>query len=104
MDGVDFLSNDLHDREDHIDVLVNNAGVGTGGFFDRITSEEWDTTMNLNLKSPFFLTRALHDLLKAKRKRWKIPPGSLFTSFGPVRAKCLPMYSPTPPVKMPSNI
>ena len=79
MDGVDILSNDLHDREDYIDVLVNNAGVGTGGFFDRITSEEWDLTMNLNLKSPFFLTRALHDLLKANATL-EDPSRVLFTS------------------------
>jgi NAD(P)-dependent dehydrogenase (short-subunit alcohol dehydrogenase family) len=64
MDGVEALSKEIHDLEGHLDVLVNNAGIGTGGMFDTISYEEWDVTMNLNLKSPFFLTKALHDLLK----------------------------------------
>ena len=66
LNGVHALSEDIHDREDHINVLVNNAGVGTGGPFDDITEGQWDEAMDLNLKSPFFLTQALHDLLKAK--------------------------------------
>jgi NAD(P)-dependent dehydrogenase (short-subunit alcohol dehydrogenase family) len=64
LDGVSALSAALHDKEDHIDVLVNNAGIGTGGLFENMTSEDWDKTMDLNLRSPLFLTQALHDLLK----------------------------------------
>jgi NAD(P)-dependent dehydrogenase (short-subunit alcohol dehydrogenase family) len=77
--GVEALSKDIHGREAHIDVLVNNAGVGTGGVFDSISENEWDRTMNLNLKSPFFLTKALHDLLKAKASH-EDPSRILFTS------------------------
>jgi len=79
IDGVEALSKDIHDREDHIDVLVNNAGIGTGGLFDSITVEEWDMTMNLNLRSPFFLTKALHDLLKVNASI-EDPARVLFTS------------------------
>lgn len=64
MEGVAALSAALHDREDHIDVLINNAGIGTGGYFDQMTVEDWDKTMDLNLRSPLFLTQALLDLLK----------------------------------------
>jgi NAD(P)-dependent dehydrogenase (short-subunit alcohol dehydrogenase family) len=64
LEGVSALSAALHDKEDHIDVLVNNAGIGTGGLFENMTSEDWDKTMDLNLRSPLFLTQALHDLLK----------------------------------------
>ena len=62
--GVEALSATLHEREDHLDVLVNNAGIGTGGYFENMTVEDWDKTMDLNLRSPLFLTQALLDLLK----------------------------------------
>ncbi|MXY57116.1 MAG: SDR family oxidoreductase [Gammaproteobacteria bacterium] len=64
LDGVAALSATLHDKESHIDVLVNNAGIGTGGYFEHMTVEDWDKTMDLNLRSPLFLTQALFDLLK----------------------------------------
>lgn len=65
LDGVEALAGQLHEKERHIDVLVNNAGVGTGGLFERMTPQSWDMTMDLNLRSPVFLTQALCDLLKA---------------------------------------
>lgn len=65
LEGVNDLSDHLHDVEDHIDVLVNNAGIGTGGYFGNLSVEDWDKTMDLNMRSPFFLTQALLDLLKA---------------------------------------
>ena len=64
LDGVADLSAALHEKEDHIDVLVNNAGIGTGGYFEQMTVEDWDRTMDLNLRSPLFLTQALLGLLK----------------------------------------
>ena len=64
LDGVADLSTALHQKEPHIDVLINNAGIGTGGYFDQMTVEDWDKTMDLNLRSPLFLTQALLDLLK----------------------------------------
>lgn len=68
MKGIDALSNELHDREDHIDVLVLNAGIGTGGYFDDLKVADWDITMDLNLRSPLFLTQAMLDLLRANAK------------------------------------
>ncbi len=64
MDGVAALSEALRQEVDHIDVLVNNAGIGTGGPFERMAVDAWDKTMDLNLRSPLFLTQALLDLLK----------------------------------------
>ena len=65
LEGVEALSKTLHEKEAHIDVLVNNAGIGTGGYFEQMTVEDWDKTMDLNLRSPLFLTQALLDLLKS---------------------------------------
>ena len=44
-----------------IAILVNNAGTGTGGFgaIQEKTETEWDHIMNTNLKSVFFVSRAV---------------------------------------------
>lgn len=65
IEGVQNLASVLQDKESLLDVLVNNAGMGSGGLFENLTPEDWDQTMDLNLKSPLFLTQSLLTLLKA---------------------------------------
>jgi NAD(P)-dependent dehydrogenase (short-subunit alcohol dehydrogenase family) len=79
IDGIKSLAGVLQEKEDHIDVLVNNAGIGTGGAFADMKPEVWDMTMDLNLRSPVFLTQALLDLLKANATV-EDPARVLFTS------------------------
>ena len=56
-------------RESHLDILVNNAGAAWGAEFDEFPEAGWDKVVDLNLKSPFFLTQALHGALKAGAAR-----------------------------------
>jgi NAD(P)-dependent dehydrogenase (short-subunit alcohol dehydrogenase family) len=63
-EGLQNLVKELFKREDHIDVLVNNAGTGWGAPFDQFPEKGWDKVMDLNVKSPFFLTQALAPLLR----------------------------------------
>ena len=55
-------------RESHL-ILVNNAGAAWGAPFDEFPEAGWDKVVDLNLKSPFFLTQALHGQLKAGAAR-----------------------------------
>ena len=48
-----------------LDILVNNAGAAWGADFDEFPESGWDKVMNLNLKTPFFLTKALAAPLRA---------------------------------------
>jgi NAD(P)-dependent dehydrogenase (short-subunit alcohol dehydrogenase family) len=48
-----------------VDILVNNAGAAWGEAFETFPEAGWDKIMNLNVKSIFFLTQAMHGLLKA---------------------------------------
>ena len=64
--GVNELVSLIKKKESNLDVLVNNAGIGLGSPIKTMTSEDWDRTMNLNAKSPVFLTQALVGLLKSK--------------------------------------
>ncbi|NWG93616.1 MAG: SDR family NAD(P)-dependent oxidoreductase, partial [Parvularculaceae bacterium] len=51
--------------ETALDILVNNAGAAWGADFDEFPESGWDKVMNLNVKSPFFLTQAFHSRMKA---------------------------------------
>jgi 2-deoxy-D-gluconate 3-dehydrogenase len=63
--GCKALADDIAQREPRLDILVNNAGAAWGADFDEFPEHGWDKVMNLNVKSPFFLTQALHAQLKA---------------------------------------
>jgi NAD(P)-dependent dehydrogenase (short-subunit alcohol dehydrogenase family) len=63
--GIEALVEDLSQRESKLDILVNNAGVAWGADFEDFPEIGWDKVMNLNVKTPFFLTQKLHGLLKA---------------------------------------
>ena len=52
-------------KEGALDILVNNAGAAWGESFDTFPEKGWDKVMDLNLKSPFFLTQALHEQLRS---------------------------------------
>ncbi len=54
----------LATREVALDILVNNAGAAWGEAFETFPETGWDKVMDLNLKTPFFLTQALYPLLK----------------------------------------
>jgi NAD(P)-dependent dehydrogenase (short-subunit alcohol dehydrogenase family) len=51
-------------KEGSLDILVNNAGAAWGESFDTFPENGWDKVVDLNLKSPFFLTQALHEPLR----------------------------------------
>jgi len=52
-----------------LDILVNNAGAAWGEAFETFPESGWDKVMDLNVKTPFFLTQALHEPLKAAARR-----------------------------------
>jgi NAD(P)-dependent dehydrogenase (short-subunit alcohol dehydrogenase family) len=63
--GIDMLANEIKSREPKLDILVNNAGAAWGADFDEFPESGWDKVINLNLKTPFFLTKALAASLRA---------------------------------------
>ena len=51
--------------EERVHILVNNAGANWGAPLEEFPASGWDKVINLNLKAPFFLTRAFLPLLEA---------------------------------------
>ncbi|MCE5347510.1 MAG: 3-oxoacyl-[acyl-carrier-protein] reductase [Bacteroidales bacterium] len=54
-----------------IDILVNNAGITKDGAFKRMTEDQWDAVITVNLKSVFNFTKAVQPIM------WKQGSGSM---------------------------
>ena len=50
-----------------IDILVNNAGITRDNLLLRMTEEDWDRVINVNLKSVFNLTKAIQKVMIKQR-------------------------------------
>lgn len=50
-----------------IDILVNNAGITRDGLMMRMTEQQWDMVINVNLKSAFNFTHALTPIMMRQR-------------------------------------
>jgi NAD(P)-dependent dehydrogenase (short-subunit alcohol dehydrogenase family) len=65
VEACQALAVEIGQREHALDILVNNAGAAWGEDFDTFPEKGWDKVVDLNMKTPFFLTQAMHKLLKA---------------------------------------
>jgi len=75
VEGCNKLAAEIIKREPKLDILVNNAGAAWGAAFDEFPESGWDKVMNLNVKSLFFLTKALAKPLRAAATKDK--PGKV---------------------------
>lgn len=63
--GIEALVAELAAREPVLHILVNNAGTLSDAAIDDFAEDQWDSVIDLNLKSPFFLLQKLLPLLRA---------------------------------------
>ena len=63
-EGIEKLVAAYSKHEDKLDILVNNAGAAWGAPYEEFPESGWDKVVDLNMKTPFFLTQALTPLLK----------------------------------------
>ena len=61
------LINDVVAEFQAIDILVNNAGITRDNLLLRMTEQDWDLIMNVNLKSVFNLTKAVQKIMIKQR-------------------------------------
>jgi len=62
--GCQQLAQAVRDQWGILNILVNNAGATWGEPLETFPESAWDKVLNLNLKSPFFLTRAVLPMLE----------------------------------------
>lgn len=63
--GIEALAAEIGGRESALHILVNNAGTLSDAPIDNFSEAEWDSVLDLNLKSPFFLLQKLLPQLRA---------------------------------------
>ncbi|MEY2943765.1 MAG: hypothetical protein RLY97_1779 [Pseudomonadota bacterium] len=65
VDGIGALVAQITAREGALHILVNNAGTLSDAPIDDFSEDQWDSVLDLNLKTPFFLLQKLLPLLRA---------------------------------------
>ncbi|HHH76021.1 MAG TPA: 3-oxoacyl-[acyl-carrier-protein] reductase [Phycisphaerae bacterium] len=66
-EGFTALIDGVVESQGHIDVLVNNAGITRDGLLLRMSDDDWDLVLNVNLKSAFIGIRAAAKHMIRKR-------------------------------------
>lgn len=64
---VEDLVKKIEARFPTLDILVNNAGISKDGFLIRISEEDWDRVLNVNLKGAFNLTKSVAKVMIKQR-------------------------------------
>jgi NAD(P)-dependent dehydrogenase (short-subunit alcohol dehydrogenase family) len=59
------LAQEVELQAGRVDVLVNNAGAVWGASLEQFPAKAWDKVIDLNVKSPFYLTQAFLPMLEA---------------------------------------
>ncbi len=62
------------------EIVVHAAGINTRQAADEVTPDGWDSTLDLNLKAPFFLSKALVPAMKARGRGRIVTFASLQTT------------------------
>ena len=64
-EGMQALVAAYAKHEKTLDILVNNAGAAWGAPYAEFPESGWDKVVDLNMKTPFFLTQMLTPMLRA---------------------------------------
>lgn len=57
--AVNAIVDEMAKDEGSIDIVVNNAGITRDGLLMRMSTQDWDDVLNINLKSAFLVSRAV---------------------------------------------
>ncbi len=59
LDATSQLGKDAEEKLEGVDILVNNAGITRDGLFARMSNDDWDDVMRVNLTAMFRLTKEI---------------------------------------------
>ncbi|NQU41360.1 MAG: 3-oxoacyl-[acyl-carrier-protein] reductase [Lentisphaerae bacterium] len=66
-DGVTEAVKAILSEYGGVDILINNAGITRDGLMMRMSEEDWDAVLDVNLKGTFLVTRALSRPMMKRR-------------------------------------
>lgn len=81
-EDIEQMIKGIMDRYGKIDVLVNNAGILIDAQIYKMTDEQFDKVINVNLKGTFLCTRAVAGIMRAQESGAIINLSSLAGVYG----------------------
>lgn len=63
--AIEVLVKQIENDFGKVDVLVNNAGITRDALIDKMTEQDWDMVVDVNLKGVFNLTQAIAPMMMA---------------------------------------
>jgi len=79
---VEDLFSKILDKYGRVDVLVNNAAIARDTLLVRMEEKQWDSVINVNLKSVFNCTRAVIRPMIKERRGWIVNISSVVGQIG----------------------
>jgi 3-oxoacyl-[acyl-carrier protein] reductase len=79
---IETMVEDVMRRYKKIDVLVNNAGILLDAQLQKMTDEQFDKVIDINLKGTYNATRAVIDIMRAQRSGSVINVSSVVGLYG----------------------
>ncbi|MFZ3101292.1 MAG: 3-oxoacyl-ACP reductase FabG [Desulfitobacteriaceae bacterium] len=61
---VEQMVKDTVDKFGRLDILVNNAGINKDALLEKMTEEDWDAVINVNLKGTFLCSQAVAPVMR----------------------------------------
>jgi 3-oxoacyl-[acyl-carrier protein] reductase len=65
--AVESLFKKVNDKYGKIDILINNAGITRDRTLEKMSEEEWDAVIDVNLKGVFICTQAVVPYMKVNK-------------------------------------
>ena len=65
---VKAMAAQVRKQWNRLDILINNAGIRNDRLLMRMTTREWDDTLDVNLRGAFFCTKAVLPLMVRQRR------------------------------------
>ena len=65
-----------------IDILINNAGITKDALLQRMTEEQWDAVINVNLKGVFNMTQAVAPIMSKNKSGSIVTLSSVVGLYG----------------------
>jgi 3-oxoacyl-[acyl-carrier protein] reductase len=79
---VETVVKDGAEAMGRIDVLVNNAGITKDTFLMRMTEQDWDAVLDINLKGTFLFTKAVSKVMMRQRSGTIVNVASIIGLIG----------------------
>ena len=79
-DDVKDLFNNLKNKTNKIDIVINCIGINIRNPIDKLTYKDWNTVINTNLNIPFLISKYSLNFLKKSKKPRMINFTSIFST------------------------